>query len=690
MRKVTALKRALKQPLPKDKGMVDIHGELSGEQLLVAGVTGESSAESQVVLKKSKIKTNNQASCLQFGTTRIDLPEDMKGEIKNIQATHRKEHDKQEADILVEQTDLTGDGQLCLKTAKHEFTIPVHGEVSNSKSSIQWRDQKEGAFGQRHSDIKVEPGKLTLQNIKIDQAHQAHIGEVGFDVDDHMTGKVVLKDIEVDLGQGLGKNTPLPYGVQEYIPEAALKGRKIRLSLELPINKGELVFPDSRVLECTLDNKEADEETWTGWGVTKALNIASYLKSWIGGYAGASIEDVRVSDGRLWIQPKLSLTEMGSVKPWIPLFRISGYDIKDDTGVMLPELLHKYTGAHFSELNAEEMHLIRIVNSGTPGTAQELELEQYCRKAGRDKASHILKAININPWLELAEKGDDQARLMLASLLPTFREFPASAGKALSIHLLTDWPLEPEDIEFFCAEKTAKYLAPGALAELVSRAKDFEKARSILTDAVEKSPANADLYWHEYQVIEKQILNSTHKKDAASIIGKLRKEQLRILRQAARLGHPDAIGELNLLAQKGYSEAKLASAGMMLTREKTATAFYPAIQHLEQVSERASPDLSETAQKILLRRARNSRKVFIHALPEQDELLAGQNKLITSGKELQLPANELYLWGLRYLYGVEGIKPDIAEAIKLLQLAKSKGFRRANVHIEVINQMQGA
>lgn len=677
------VKADLKQPLPKDKGSVDVHGVFSGEQLLVAGFTGKDNVEAQVVLKKSQIKTNHQASSLKFGTTRIDLPDDLEGTVENIQATHRREHDKREAGILVEQTDLTGEGQLKLKTEKHQLTVPVHGHVSNSKTTIQWQAQKEGSFGQRHSDLKVNPGKLTLENIKIDHAH---IGEAGFDIDDHMTGKVVLQDIEADLEQMLGENSFLSYGVQEYIPEAALKGRKIKLSLEVPVDKGELIFPKFKVLECTLDSAEADEETWTGWGVTKALNVTGYLKNLMGGYSSISIEDVHVSDGRLWIQPRFSLSAVGSVKPWIPLFRISGYDVKSDTGVMLPELLHKYTGAHFTELNAEEMDLIRRVNSGTPDTPKELE--QYCRKAGQDKSSHILKAININPWLELAEKGDDRARLMLASLLPIFREFPVSAGKALSIHLLTGWPVTPEDVEFFCEESAAKHLAPSALAELVSRAKDFDRARTILTEASEKLPTNADLYWHEYNVIEKQIHASAQKENAADIIEKLRKEQIMVLRKAARLGHPKAITELNLVAERGNPVAKLACAGMALTKEKTATAFYPAIQHLEQVSQSSSPDLADTAREILIRRARNSRMVFIHALPEQDELLARQIRLINSGKEMQLTADELYLWGLRYLYGIEGIKPDTAEAIKLLQPARSKGFRRAEPHIEVINRLQ--
>ena len=679
------LKADLKQALPKNRGRVDIHGEVSGDQLLVAGFSNKEDADARVLLKKTNVKTGQQASTLQAGKIRLQLPDDLKGSIDKFQLRHHREHGRKEADILLEGTELKGTGQLRLETDRHRLSLPVQGHVSNSKTNILWDSQEENAFGQTHSGLKVKPGKLTLENVKIDQAH---VGEAGFDIDDQMSGKVVLKDIEVDLAQLLGENSPLSYQVQKRIPEVAVKGRKIKLSLEFPVDKGELVFPKAKVLACTMSHEDADTRSWTGWGVKQALKLAGYLKKLVGAFGSMGVEDIRVSDGRLWVQPRISLSGMGSTKPWLPLFAIPGYDVKGDTGVMLPELLHSLTGAHFCDLNPKENDLIHRVNSGSPDIAEELA--EYCRTAGQDKASHILKTIDISPWLKLAESGNDRARILLASLAPVFRQFPVVAGKALSINLLKGWPVTPEDVDYFCADTIKKHLHPAALAGLLSKAGDYDKARQTLVEGLKKTPANAELLWHEYTLINHQIHASARKPEAAKTIENLRREQITKLRQAARLGHPMAMAELKSVAERGNPEAQLGYAGITLTRNKTANAFYSAIQCLEQASQHTSSDYAATALEILTRRARNSRKIFIHALPEQDELLAKQNRLIASGKELQLTPQELYLWGVRYLYGIEGIKPDRAEAIKLLQLAKSKGFDHAQPHIDVINRMQGA
>ncbi|MCW7552962.1 hypothetical protein NX722_09975 [Endozoicomonas gorgoniicola] len=47
--------------------------------------------------------------------------------------------------------------------------------------------------------------------------------------------------------------------------------------------------------------------------------------------------------------------------------------------------------------------------------------------------------------------------------------------------------------------------------------------------------------------------------------------------------------------------------------------------------------------------------MFLHPDPEQAEMLERLKKLIEAGRVKELSAEDVYRWGLRFLYGVDGL-----------------------------------
>ena len=61
-------------------------------------------------------------------------------------------------------------------------------------------------------------------------------------------------------------------------------------------------------------------------------------------------------------------------------------------------------------------------------------------------------------------------------------------------------------------------------------------------------------------------------------------------------------------------------------------------------------------------------------------MLERQKKLIEAGRVKELSAADVYRWGLRFLYGVDGIGVNLKVARELFNLSEQRGIKSASAH----------
>ena len=248
--------------------------------------------------------------------------------------------------------------------------------------------------------------------------------------------------------------------------------------------------------------------------------------------------------------------------------------------------------------------------------------------------------------------------------------------------------MSEENLQFFSNPSVRKHCNPIAIAELHAKLNKYTDACELLEKEAAKTPANAEtayalasMYERRFRQLPKQEITD----DTAAEYQQLITKQLAL---AANNGHAVAMVELRSRAKRGQPLAKIALAGILFKKNKTPAGFYNAIAELEPAASLHPETMShQLAMSVLQRRARNAGKMFIHAEESSDQVLASDQQKIGTEEEEQFSNKKLYLWGLRYLYGVENIQQDQATAIRLLRMAKERGVKGADIHLTVAHRL---
>ena len=630
----------VQQKLPKDKGSVDIKGHMESKQFTLGGVYSEASSQFSTNIHRLEVSTEDKSSKVQIGSVSVVLPAGMAGNIENLKVKTNRDQNDRHAEVTLTQLNAQGQGTVSINTEKREMKLPVHGAASSSGAEIDWHSQPEGSHGQTTSTLNIHPHNFSLDNLQLDHVQ---LKKAKFDVDDSMSGYVALDGVEVLGDQLLGPNSPVSEKYRRYIPESALKGRRLKLTLNLPVKNGLIDPSEIEVKDLQFDHVDADNESWTGWGAKKLFD----------GTESCRIDGITVSNGRLWLSTQIK-TRLKTFNLWMPMFKVPGYEYRDERKLLLPELLHGLTGCHFTPVNRFEQVLLKEARDNHPELIDHLT--SFCEQAGADKACQILKQININHWIEQTRLGNAKYATQLKGLSNLFQRYPETAGKALAICLIDQWPVTDAELKHFCSEPVAAMLDPVALAELLIKEGQTSDAYDVVHHAAEKYPNNARLAYFDSVMAQRLSEATAPEVTTPEIAATFERVIIIQLTRAARLGYPDAIQQLQNRAARGQPLAELGLAGITLTKNKRPADFYKAITDLENLIAHKDVMTEKYAEDMLLKRARNAGKIFIHADEESDDILARQHAIIEDGEAEELSGDELYLWGLRYLYAVEGVK----------------------------------
>ena len=271
----------------------------------------------------------------------------------------------------------------------------------------------------------------------------------------------------------------------------------------------------------------------------------------------------------------------------------------------------------------------------------------------------------------------------MKSLYTQFQWYPETAGKALLVAVTLSQKLSPEDIDYFSQPAFVKHVDPVVLAMAMVRSEASEKACTLMTEALKKTPNDPRLNYYASTVFYAR-LNSEWA--AGKTAEEIQAERVRVathLAKAARRGYEKARKEQENLVSKGNKFAIIAQCGNSLANTKEPEEFYKAIRDLAMIAVVNEKNLSQGALRVLVNRASNAGCMYLHPNSGDVELLEKQRQMISDGRLEELTEVELCLWGVRYLYGVEGIGQDLNLARYLLRLAKEQGSVEAAVHRRV-------
>ncbi|MRI34401.1 hypothetical protein EOPP23_15535 [Endozoicomonas sp. OPT23] len=660
----------IKQALPKQAGHVDLKGDITAEEFHLSRLVDGDEKDIEVSTRGLTVKTDDRASQIAIGKTEVTLPSVMSAEVESLKLVTRSEKNSAQAKLVVGTTTLKSDERLAVKSETRNFIIPVDGEVTTTGTSIEWHKKAEGEHGQTTQELMIKPGTTRFKNICLDQLR---IEEGKLDLDDKLTGELVLTGLEFNGSQLLSESSPIPKKVRDKIPEFLLMNRSLRLSLKLPVKEGKIDMSQAQIKGFQFDHQGANNNSWTGAGTKFLLDKAG---------DHCSLQKITVNNGRAWVE-----IDIAGYPVWLPTLKVPGYNAKDDNTIHLPELLHGLSGAHMAQLTDIENRLIR--NAETGDLEAVYEMLNYCDSVDSEKSCLILKRLDINPWLnDKSENAADKIEA-LVQLNPYFRQYPEMAGKALAMSLHPAIPVSQGDIDYFTQKAIRSRLNPTTLAALYAKLGDYDTAYDVVRTASEKYPSDASYAYATAKTADACLSHLPKAEKTKETVHQYEQAIVRSFVQAARLGHKEAVVQLNIRAQQGNPLARIGLAGLLLTKYKAPVSFYEAMSWLEPLAgNNEDPIAQKMALDTLQRRARNATKIFLHAEENSDDLLAEELSKLGTIKETELSGKKLYFWGLRYLYGIEGVKQNEKEAKRLLLLAIKEGVKQAETHLLVVNRLQ--
>ena len=366
---------------------LNVAGDVKAGSIVIEGRFDKEDTEVAASVQQLEVSTQNQPARITTPTFQASIPADLKGKVDSLSVQTASIQGKKQSCLKTHKVDLQGHGALKLESENHQLTLPVNGQLSNQQAQLDWQGLPDGRHNQMTSELTVKTGKTHFENVQLDRVN---IKSGVLDVDKQMNGTISLNQLEISGDQLLDPSLPVPDKFRSRLEtvKPLLAGRKLHLSMSLPIQNGMLDISKIKVNDFGFDHETADNESWQGWFSKHLLNGAAYLTT----ENYCSVESMTISEGRLWVGARIYGFPYTI---WLPTLNVPGYDREGTDQVHLPELLHSLSGAHFTELDIREKALLKKAQSGDMESLYELA--DYCDAVGAEKSCKLLKQLDITP-----------------------------------------------------------------------------------------------------------------------------------------------------------------------------------------------------------------------------------------------------------------------------------------------------
>ena len=675
--KTVSARLGLKQKLgAASSNSIDCHSDFAGQVVKVSGTLHEGQVQTNIETSQLAVDTHGHPSSIHLGDTRIELPGDLGGQVQALSA-HLKADNKGDSELKarVGKTHFSGEGQVVINTRDSKLSVPVRGNVTVDQCEMSSAKKKEGDLRQSVTVTEVSPGNISIDGVK---ASSVKVGNLTTELDEQRSGYVYLNDVFVNGDDVIKDLELLPEATRQKIPTGFLKGRKLKASVKVKVEKGLIDPKAAEFVSYDLDEKAVDTSAWTQWSSWDQWFRSGLMSAakW------ASVKGMNVVNGQLFIS-----VGMGPFSYPISVMKVPQEAVRGEK-LSLPVLLHNYTGVCWGETPKDDREIVDKINAGDLQALSSLAA--YCRGAGPDRAERLLKMLQFDPWVERSKQGDQLSGSYLKTLTGLLFEYPGTAGRGLMLFRSLQWPVTRPLAEALLKPPYRSEIDPVTLALSVSEAGLLREASEVMEEALKKKPEDPRLNYHACVVLRKWVKSirpdDMREDDKEYLII----ESARRLSAATRKNYPAAQELQKQLCEEQEPYALLAEAGSLLTHVHKPSAFYKALNRLEQMATLGEGVKARAAKIILANRIENSRKIFIHPTDKVEKSIHALEKRIKHKGMHGTKPDELYRLGIRYLYGVECKVSNPARAIQLLKQASDRGEHRAQLHLELAESTMAA
>ena len=646
---------------------LDVHGRLQGLDGEVSMTRKDGKTDYHCKMEQVDVRTTSQPTVVSKGNTQITLPARAAVSLDAMTLDSQQKTDKRVGSVRVNQVKGTGNGDVQIKTPGKEWTVPVKGTVSVNDLELDTQQQTTGTQDVPETQTYAQLKKLALNDLGL---AGVRLGEVTAELDEQGTGVIRLDKVALDGNELLKNKDLLPEQYRSWLTPALVQGRIFRCNISLPVLNGEIVSDQAAVTGLDIQHTDESSKTWSGWAAGYALAMIQGLVNRL------DVSDINVCDGRLWLELNL--------KGWklpVPLFKVSNEQVNDKGRVSVTGLLHQNTGVQHADLRDSYKELLAKVNTGQKGSL--LMLEQTCQIAQRQEAVSILQRVDIDSILAHARAGNNLAKQHVSGLYRLFRQYPETANRAL---LATEFAtLSAEDLAMFRTEPLRRQVDSVLLFQCLQSKGELEQAEAVMEQALLQTPHNPRLNYYAARLLTDRLNSPDVVAKGEEVISHMQARAASLLARASRGGYHKANEWMKARAKENDKFSALAECGETLTTTKDVQEFFRVMTQLEQLSTVARKDISDCARQMMVNRAKNADCMFLHPDLDQVKPLEKQYKLISSGKEDELLPIDAYGWGLRFLYGIDGIGVNTDQAMHLLGLSEKNGIQAAHLHQQVCN-----
>ncbi|AMO55412.1 hypothetical protein GZ77_10320 [Endozoicomonas montiporae] len=659
----------LQKTYPDRELKLDVHGRVQGldAELTVTKKDGKSDYHWEA--SDVDIKTTPGAMMYTKGALEVSLPGDGLISFSSLEFDSKAQVAGLNREFHLKGFSGAGNGDIRVKNQGSEWSIPVRGSGELHSLDLHTQKQSAGAQDIPETLTYAQQGALKLKDLGVSGVR---LGEVATDIDEHGNGTIRLNRVELNGSELLKNAGILPENYQKWITPALVEGRIFRCDIALKVVDGKIISDDSEVSGLDIEHTEDSGKTLKGQAYGYVLGMLQGLVNRL------DVSGMSVHEGRLWLELNLK----GFCLP-VPLFKVGSQHVNENGSVSITGLLHEKTGVQLMGMREHRRELIDRVNAGDQSSLEAFE--EACKTAPRQETVGILQRTDIKGVLQKARTGDPQALANLPVFYQLFLRYPETVNRALQVREFIDTPAE--SLDDFTVEPYARKVDPVILFQCMQREGKPEKALHVMDQALARSPYNARLNYFSARLLD-ELLQSPfmmEKTDDERHFYQVKAGSL--LARASRGGYSRASERLQEKAGNNDPYAILAQCGDTLTHTKDIHQFYKVLTQLEALAGHDQTDIRDCAKQILINRARNSDNMFLHPDQTQVKELDKQHSLISKKREDELSGIDTYRWGLRYLYGVDGVGADPVQAIRLLSLSKEKGIPAAEPHLHVMDQV---
>lgn len=677
----------LREELPDKELKLDLHGRVQGLDAELSVIKKDGETHYHGELGQVDIKTTPETMMIAKGPLEVSLPGSGRLSFDSVVVDSQAQEEGRGNHVRMDGIKGKGSGDIRVKSPGNEWRVPVRGSGSVEALDLAVQQNAGGV-----QDVPETLAYAQLQSLKLNDLGIAgvRLGEVEADLDEQGSGMIRLNRVELDGSELLKNIELLPEAYRQWITPALVEGRIFRCDISLKVMNGEILSDQSQVSGLDIEHTQEAGKTMTG-------QAAGYLLGMFQGLVNRlDVSAINVHEGRLWLEL--------NVKGWhlpVPLFKVGSEHMNEKGGVSVAGLLHENTGVQLMGMNNNYRELLHSVNNRvSTGKKDSLRvLEETCRMAPKQEAVSILQRVDMNSILEQARAGNPEAVADLPVFYRLFLQYPETVNRALQVREFIQSPAE--SLDTFRAEPYARQVDPVLLFQNLQREGEPEKALTVMEQALEQAPYNPRLNYFAAVLLNDQMdipLENSSPDSSPSESQplkegdekRLRVQQARVaslLARASRGGYTRASQRLNEKAQANDPYAILAQCGDTLTRTTDIYEFYTAVAKLERLATNAQSDIRDCAGQILVSRAQNADCMFLNPDPKRVSELDKQQQLIVEGRESELSKEDAYRWGLRLLYGVEGVGVNPELAMYILDLSQQSGVESASVHQQVCNRV---